>query len=229
MTKNATNKTLTQYFNEAKQAEESANKNLSIATLQTDRVLLALVLKASRQDKDIDGLPCKKYITEYLFKKYKMDKTDAGKSAIYNKASVVYYMMTNHANECLHIKETTSLSDADIMAKVNDATKEYKDHQGVLKTVQDARKKPERKNQPTFDAVKIDAEHFTGEQIFSCLKSKFLNASDADSAVDSIVALLDKVTDAESIAKIREAVNSRLKTINKMNRNGEKKAVDEAI
>lgn len=228
MTKNIVNKTLTQYFNEAKQAEESASKNLSIATLQTDRVLLALVLKASRQDKDIEGLPCKKFITEHLFKKYKMDKTDAGKSAIYNKASVVYYMMTNHVNECLHIKEATSLSDVDIMSQVNEATKSYKDHQSVLKAIQASRKTPERKTQPTYDAVKIDSEHFTGEQIFNALKTKFVSMNDADSAVDSIIALLDKVTNAESIAKIESACKAKKQALAKQAKKADKKQASKA-
>lgn len=210
-------KTLTQFFNDAVKTEESANQNLSIATLATDRVLLAMVIKASRQAPDSKFLS-KKQITELVFNKYKMSKDDAGKSAVYNKISVVYYMLTNNESACLHLKETTTLSDVDLMNHVNEATKQYKDHYSILKAIKDARKTPERKTSPAKEVLKIDSENFTSEEIFTALKSKFLNMNNAESALESILALLDKVEDIESIAKIESACKAKKKAIAKQDK-----------
>lgn len=201
-TNNAKQTTLIKYFNDAVKAEELANKQIDLSVIYTCKVILALVVKEAR----CKDLPTKKALTERVFKLFKMDKTDSGKSAIYNRVAVIKYMIDNNANALNGLAKTVKdFTDADILNHVLDITKRYTGFKAVL--LQAKPKKEKASPNRVKSLVSIDSSASTEDIADAIIQETQAYLQDSEKALTMVLNLLGNL-DSEGLAKVEAKITT---------------------
>lgn len=199
---NNTKTTLIKYFNDAVKAEDIANKQVDESVIYTCKVILALVIKEAR----CKDLPTKKALTERVFKLFKMDKTDSGKSAIYNRVAVIKFMIDNNTNALNGLAKTVAdFTDSDILSHVLDITKCYTGFKAVL--LQAKPKKEKASPNRVKSLVSIDSSASTEEIADAIIQATPAYLQDSEKALTMILNLLSNL-DSEGLAKVRAKINA---------------------
>lgn len=213
-----TNTTLIKYFNDAVKAEELANKQIDISVIYTCKVILALVVKEAR----CKDLPTKKALTERVFKLFKMDKTDSGKSAIYNRIAVIKYMIDNNANALNGLAKTVNdFTDSDILNHVLDITKRFTGFKAVL--LQAKPKKSKASPNRVKSLVSIDSKASTEDIADAIIQETQAYLQDSEKSLTMILSLLGNLG-SEGLAKVKAKVTALEKQTRKQAREQAKKA-----
>ena len=210
--------TLKKYFNDAVKAEDVANKQVDESVIYTCKVITALVIKEAR----CKDLPTKKALTERVFKLFKMDKTDSGKSAIYNRVAVIKFMIDNNANALNGLAKTVNeLSDSDILSHVLDITKRFTGFKAVL--LQAKPKKEKASPNRAKSIISIDSKASTEEVADVLIQGTQAYFQDSEKAVAMILNLLGNL-DSEGLATIKAKITALEKQARKQAREQAKKA-----
>ena len=194
--------TLIKYFNDAIKAEDIANKQIDESVIYTCKVITALVVKEAR----CKDLPTKKALTERVFKLFKMDKTDSGKSAIYNRVAVIKFMIDNNANALNGLAKTVNeLSDSDILNRVLDTTKRYTGFKAVLLQAKPKKEKASPKQEKSL--ISIDSKASTEEIADAIIQATPSYLQDSEKAVTMILNLLGNL-DSDGLATVKAKVTA---------------------
>ena len=194
--------TLVKYFNDAVKAEDAANKQVDESVIYTCKVITALAVKEAR----CKDLPTKKALTERVFKLFKMDKTDSGKSAIYNRVAVIKFMIDNNANALNGLAKTVNeLSDSDILNHVLDITKRYTGFKAVL--LQAKPKKEKASPNHAKNLITIDKNANVNEIADVIIQATPAYLQDSEKAVTMILNLLGNL-DSAGLATVKAKVTT---------------------
>lgn len=218
MTDTNTKQTLVKYFNDAVKAEDAANKQVDESVIYTCKVILALVVKEAR----CKDLPTKKALTERVFKLFKMDKTDSGKSAIYNRVVVIKYMIDNNANALNGLAKTVNdFTDSDILNHVLDITKRFTGFKAVLLQAKPKKEKASPKQEKSL--ISIDSNASTEEIADAIIQATPTYLQDSEKATTMILSLLNNL-DSDGLAKVKAKITALEKQVRKQAKGQAKKA-----
>jgi hypothetical protein len=151
-----------------------------------------------------------------------MDKTDSGKSSIYNRVAVIKYMIDNNANALNGLAKTVNdFTDSDILNHVLDITKRFT---GFKNTLLQAKPKKEKASPNRVKSlVSIDSKASTEDIADAIIQETQAYLQDSEKSLTMILNLLGNL-DSEGLSKVKAKITTLEKQTRKQTREQAKKA-----
>ena len=176
---------LNKLIDDEKQAQINATQaaQASLAGLIADSVYFCTF--------STDGKIAKKQVTERVFAAYGMNKTDAGKSAIYNKIKCVVFLINKHYTTFKNIKLSVANNASRIIEQAESAVHAYESFNDILS---DAKETSSTSRAPSTPAASLEkatkAATMAAVELASSL-AQINDLSNEAKAIDAVCSLLE--------------------------------------